>query len=252
MHHLDFATYFTPDQPQRLRELYSYPENLQHPWVRVNFVSSIDGAVSVSGLSGGLGTPADKTVFDTLRELCDVVVVGAGTARAENYGGAVMNDDARARRVASGLAPVPPILVVSSRASIDPESRLFCDAEVPPILLVGSDADAAAVSRLSDAGADVHRSVGAAVRSVDVENTASTLNLPRILCEGGPSLFGQLITDNAVDELCVTTSPQLVGGNAGRISLSAQSLPTPMMPAHILTDSDGTVLSRWVRQRPRH
>ncbi|NMM86315.1 hypothetical protein B2J88_18430 [Rhodococcus sp. SRB_17] len=252
MHRTHIATYFTPEDPDGLRALYAYPENLTHPWLRVNFVSSIDGAVSVSGVSGGLGTPADKTVFGILRELCDVVVVGAGTARSENYGGAVMSDDAQERRVDAGLAPVPPILIVSARASVDPDSRLFRDTTVPPILLVGRDADPVAVANLRAAGADIHRSDNPAVRSIDIEKAVSQLNLPRILCEGGPSLFGQLIADDAVDELCITTSPQLVGGAAGRIATSPHALPTPMTPAHILTDADGTILSRWVRRRPRH
>lgn len=251
MHHMDFATYFTPDDPQRLRDLYAYPDNPGQPWMRVNFVSSIDGAVAVSGVSGGLGTPADKTAFDVMRELCDVVVVGAGTIRAENYGGVVLGLAAKERRVASGLSPVPPILAVSARAFLDPDSRLFRETEVPPILLVGRDADPETIVALRSAGADVHLSETATVRSTDIEALLSALNLRRALCEGGPSLFGQLIADNAVDELCITTSPQLVGGNAGRISLSPQAMPTPMKLAHILVDTDGTVLSRWVRDRPR-
>src|SRR4051812_16839170 len=54
--------------------------------VRVNFVASIDGAATDHGLSGGLSGPADKRVFDLLRRLSDVILVGAGTVRAEGYG----------------------------------------------------------------------------------------------------------------------------------------------------------------------
>ena len=64
---MDIATYFTPGHDDELRGLYAYPENLSQPWMRVNFVSSIDGCVSVDGVSGGLGTPADKSVFGILR-----------------------------------------------------------------------------------------------------------------------------------------------------------------------------------------
>ena len=177
----------------------AYPENLSQPWMRVNFVSSIDGCVAVDGVSGGLGTPADKSVFGILRELCDVVVVGAGTARAENYGGVQVSDEARARRTADGLAPVPPILVVSAHASIDPESRLLRDTEVPPILVVGRDADSAAISALRSAGAQVEVTDSPNVTSGDIDRALSARKLRHVLCEGGPSLFGQLIEDNAVD-----------------------------------------------------
>ena len=48
--------------------------------VRVNFIASLDGAVSVDGRSGGLGSPGDRQVFQVLRALTDVVLVGHGTA----------------------------------------------------------------------------------------------------------------------------------------------------------------------------
>ncbi|WP_369639949.1 dihydrofolate reductase family protein, partial [Nocardia sp. JMUB6875] len=80
-----------------LVELYAYPVEPSVPYVRVNFVTSIDGAVTVDGRSGGLGTPADKTVFALLRDLADVVLIGAGTARAENYGAAQTDSELRRR-----------------------------------------------------------------------------------------------------------------------------------------------------------
>ena len=81
-----------------LRALYAYPDDLSRPWMRINFVSSLDGAVAVEGRSGALGSPADKKVFGLLRELADVILVGAGTVRAENYGGARTSEALRVRR----------------------------------------------------------------------------------------------------------------------------------------------------------
>src|SRR5262245_23859366 len=57
----------------------------QPPGVRVNFVSSIDGAATLAGRSGGLGNETDQKLMGVLREACDVVLVGAGTVRAEHY-----------------------------------------------------------------------------------------------------------------------------------------------------------------------
>ena len=56
------------------------------PAVRLNMISSVDGATAVEGRSGGLGGPADRKVFAALRSLADVVLVAAGTVRAEHYG----------------------------------------------------------------------------------------------------------------------------------------------------------------------
>ena len=67
-----------------LAELYAVP---RRPWLRVNMVSTVDGAATGdSGRSGSINNAADKRVFDQLRALADVIVVGAGTARTEGYG----------------------------------------------------------------------------------------------------------------------------------------------------------------------
>ncbi|PTR26746.1 riboflavin biosynthesis pyrimidine reductase [Rhodococcus sp. OK519] len=230
-----------------LRSLYGYPDELDSPWFRVNFVSSIDGAVSVDGVSGGLGTPADKRVFTVLRELADVIVVGAGTARSENYGGAHTDTELAQRRTGSGLSAVPPIAVVTASARLDPTSRLFTDTTIPPLVLTSAAADATRLQHLRDAGADVQIVAEREVRGTDLVSALDQRGLRRVLCEGGPGLFGTLLEDGVVDELCVTTSPRLIGGTAGRISLSPTAVPTSMVPRHVLADADGTLLTRWVR-----
>jgi len=96
-----------------LAGVYTYPDALRRPFVRVNFVASADGAVGdgASGLSGGLDAPGDRPVFGLLRELADVVVAGAGTVRAEGYRGARTSPELRARRRSRGQAEVPPVAV---------------------------------------------------------------------------------------------------------------------------------------------
>ena len=66
-------------------DLYAYPDT-DRPWLRTNFVSTVDGAAyDVSGVTASLGGDADHEVFQLLRRLADVVMVGAGTARIEKY-----------------------------------------------------------------------------------------------------------------------------------------------------------------------
>src|ERR1700735_3967165 len=65
-----------------LAKAYAYP---RERWLRTNMVMSADGAGSLGGRSDGLWAPADKRVFGILRALADVVLVGSGTAEAENY-----------------------------------------------------------------------------------------------------------------------------------------------------------------------
>ncbi len=232
-----------------LRDLYAYPAEPTAPWIRANFVTSLDGAATVDDSSTGLGTPADRRVFGVLRELCDVVLVGAGTVRAEDYGGARTNEQRREWRLAHGLDAVPPIAVVTASATLDPTSRLLTDTSVPPLVLTTTSADAGRRARLADAGARVLEIGTDRVSTAAVLDALNELGLRRVLCEGGPSLFGQLIADDAADELCLTLSPNLVAGHNRRISVSPAALHTPMMRAHVLGDDDGTLLTRWVRAR---
>lgn len=251
MRRLDNATHLTmldPVTANQLHRLYAYPDD-QLPWLRVNFVSTLDGAVSVDGRSGPMGGPADRTVFNTLRDLADVILVGAGTVRAEGYGGAQVSDAQQAARIARGQSPVPPIAIVSASGHLDPGLRVFTEAQTPTIVLTTTAAD---VDSLTAAGAEVRLCDQADGPGVDLPAALSWLTargLGRVLCEGGPRLFGDLLGADAVDELCLTFSPLLTAGAAPRIATSDASVLHRMRRAHLLLDEDGTLLSRWVRDR---
>ncbi|WP_433274506.1 pyrimidine reductase family protein [Actinosynnema sp. CS-041913] len=230
-----------------LERLYDYPSGLDRPWVQVNFVSSVDGAVTVGGKSRGLGNPADKKVFGLGRDLADVVLVGAGTALIEGYQGIKAGEVRRERRARLGLAEVPPIAVVTARCSIEPTSPLLTDTSVPPIILTTSSAPVSRRDALAAAGADV---VVAGEDAVDLRAALRALDsrgLRRVDCEGGPTLFGALIADDLVDVLCVTFAPLLTGGDAGRIAVG----PLPAAPRDLELASilryESALLLRYVR-----
>jgi riboflavin biosynthesis pyrimidine reductase len=219
---------------------YAYPEGLTAPYVRVNFVTSADGAVSVEGRSGGLASAADRRVFGILRRLADVVLAGAGTVRAENYGGA--------RRPSLGRDTPPPIAVVTGSADLDPVSRLFTDTTVPPIILTLDTAPAQRRDALVAAGGDV-----VVLDRLTPDLVLAELarrGLHRVLCEGGPALFGSLVAADAVDELCLTVSPLLAGGTAGRIASGPPGgRPRAMELVGVLHEA-GTLLLRYRRAAP--
>jgi len=220
---------------------YAYPDGLDRPWIRVNFVSSADGAVSVDGTSGGLGTPADKRVFGVLRELAEVVLVGAGTARAEDYRGA--------RKPTRGTDRPPPIAVVTGSAGLDPAAKLFTDTVTPTIVLTTQDAPAAKRDALAGAGADVAVLPDLSPASLIAE--LDRRGLHRVLCEGGPSLHGALVAAGAVDELCLTVAPLLAGGDAGRIAKGRQGSPAQEMSLAGALHEGGALLLRYVRTGER-
>lgn len=207
------------------------------PYVRVNFVSSLDGAVTVDGRSGGLGTAADKQVFDLLRELADVVLVGAGTVRTEKYNGV--------QRTTRGRDTPPPVAVVTGRADLDPGSALFTDTVVPPLILTVDSAPAERRAALADAGGEV---VVLPRLTPDVLLAElARRGLDRVLCEGGPSLLGALQAADAVDELCLTVAPLLAGGEAGRIAQGPAGVPPRRMALVGALQADDALLLRYRR-----
>jgi riboflavin biosynthesis pyrimidine reductase len=177
--------------------------------VRSNFIASADGAAEVGGRSGGLAGSADRRVFRTLRWLSDVVLVGAGTARDEDYGPVVVPPERRETRVAAGLAPVPPVAVVTGSLAFDPAARLFA-AEVRPLLLTCEAAPEARRRALAEV-ADVRVCGQDAVDLSAALAVLTDLGWTRILTEGGPLLHATLAADGLLDELCLTVAPVLAG-----------------------------------------
>jgi riboflavin biosynthesis pyrimidine reductase len=194
--------------------------------LRVNFVASVDGAVAVAGLSRGLQTTGDNEIFAALRDLADVVLVGAGTARAEGYRAVRPTGQRRQRRLAAGLSDQLPVAVVSRTLRLDPAAELFSAASGPArtIVLTCQAADPSKLTALRKV-ADV---VVCGEQDVDLSLARAELvsrGLSRILCEGGPTLFGDLALSGNVDELCLSVSPLLAGPGSGRVT---GGLPWPV------------------------
>lgn len=232
-----------------LPTLYQYPDDPRRCWVRANFITSLDGAASVDGKSGGLAGSGDRALFTVMRELADVIVVGAGTVRSENYGGAQLTVAQRQQRQARGQAEVPPIAIVSRSGRLDRDMKVFTHTEVAPLVLTSSAAVSDTRSMLG-AAAEVLDCSAADPESVDPATLLTVLasrGLVRVLTEGGPSLLGTFIDAGLLDELCLTIAPAVAGGDSGRIAHDARGHLTAMKRVHLLADPDGYLYSRYVR-----
>ncbi|GLY54560.1 dihydrofolate reductase family protein [Lentzea sp. NBRC 102530] len=209
-----------------LASLYDYPPD--RTWVIANFVSSVDGAVSVDGRSAGLGSAADRQVYLLGRELADVVLVGATTVLVEGYRGARRD------------RPLP-IAVVTSRGSLTPDLPLFTDTAVPPIVITTEAAD------VPDLPADV---IIAGETEVDLEVAVDALaarGLHKINLEGGPRLFGSMVAEGLVDALNLTVAPVLAVGDSARIAHGAVVPPVDLALASVLR-ADDVLLLRYQRR----
>jgi riboflavin biosynthesis pyrimidine reductase len=215
--------------------------------VRANFISSIDGAATHEGRTRGLNNADDKKVFDMLRMMCDVLLVGAGTVRTEGYGELRLEDSAVAWRLEHGLAAQPTLAVVSGRLGLTPEMPALAQAPTRAIVFTNGESSLEQRQRLSRT-ADVLVCGKSAVDPHAMLAALARRALFQVLCEGGPHLLGTLIEADCIDELCLTLSPVVENGDAGRITAGAALTPRPMRLRHAITAGDMLML-RYERVR---
>ena len=223
------------------------PAPADRPWMALNMVTSTDGAISVAGRSGSLGSEADHQVFRAIRAVGDVIIAAGGTVRAEGYGPPKPSESVRAARVARGQAPYPRMVVVSGSLDLDEHAPFFTEAPEPPLVYTAATAPETRMAALGEV-ADVQV---AGERSVDVRAMATHLGTLGVRCavvEGGGILNGHLLGADLIDELNLTLAPMLVGGTARRAVASAEEHPRDLVLAH-LWESEGNLLARYVRPR---
>ncbi|WP_347057222.1 dihydrofolate reductase family protein [Blastococcus sp. HT6-30] len=211
--------------------------------LRMDFIASPDGAITVGGVSGGLGSPGDRRVFRVLRALADVVLVGHGTAAAEGYRPVLPDSEVGRLRRSTGVSATAPIAVVSRRASLDPAGRLVADAVSPTIVVTCAVADPARRAVLADAGAEV---LVCGDDDVDLPAALDALadrGLEQVTCEGGPQLLRSALAAGVVDELDLSVSPALVGGEA-RLLDTALPHPARLTLRQVL-EEDGMLFTRY-------
>lgn len=211
--------------PELIAQQYAWPDGGE-TCVRVNFVSSVDGgAWGHDHVSGSISTSSDREVFGILRATCDAVLVGSGTAIAENYGPPASSDKQRELRATLYKSEPPVLAVVSGSGKVPRDSKMFDDPNNQPEIY---SSETKAVETLTKAGKH------------------------RILCEGGPHLFASLLAAGLVNEVCLTISPLLVGPVTDGNPISRIVAGDFQLPDNISLDltrlahaPDGTLLGIW-------
>jgi riboflavin biosynthesis pyrimidine reductase len=231
-----------------LASAYAFPEG-DVLWMRAVFVSSVDGAATLDGRSGGLGNRTDRRIFALCRALADVVLVGAGTVRAEGYGPVRVATEWRSLR--EGRPPTPPIAVVSRQLDLDLSWPLFIAAPEHARTIVVTTASAPSDRlRAASTVADVIVARGTLVDPATAVAALAERGYRRLSCEGGPQLLAHFVAAGHLNELCLTLSPVVVCGDAVRITNGpGLTVPASMRLAHVLTDESYLFL-RYVREHP--
>ncbi len=189
------------------------------PLLRLNFVTTLDGAATgPDGRSGTINSAADHRGFTAMRRAADVLLVGAGTVRAEEYGPARL-----------------PVVVVSGRSEL-PDSVRGQEGVVLATTAASGATEGESVWICGEDGVDLPRLLERVRREVG----------PHVLCEGGPTLAAELVALGLVDEIALSWTPNLVGGGRGdhpRL-LEGADVDVELACRHLL-EEDGTLLGLW-------
>jgi riboflavin-specific deaminase-like protein len=180
------------------------------PYVILNMASTVDGRATIAGRSGPIGNRADRELFHALRASVDAVMAGAGTVRVERYGRIIAKESTRRMRRERGLSEEPLACIVSGRLALAPELPLLREPAAHVVLMTASAASLAPTA----AQVDYVRATrdGRLDLPVAIAELRERFGVTTLLCEGGPHLNSELLLAGQVDELFLTLSPKLAGG----------------------------------------
>lgn len=219
--------------PPRLARLYGrlrMPLARARPHVISNFVTSLDGVVSLNEKGHASGgdisgfSAQDRMVMGLLRAIADVVIVGAGTLGVDRHHVWTaerifprLAGEYRRLRKALGGRDLPLMVVVSGSGRLDLRLPVFTSGELRS-LVVTSAAGARRLRRSKVPASVEIRAVrgGRAIRARSILDQVRRMSAGKlILVEGGPRLLGDFFADRLLDEQFLTLAPQIAGRKAG-------------------------------------
>jgi riboflavin biosynthesis pyrimidine reductase len=202
----------------------------ENPWVGLCMVNSIDGSIAVGGTSAQLSSPIDIAVLAQLRSLADVIVVGASTVREEGYG--------------PPRTPGQRIGVVTGTGRLDFSSELFSSGGAFVITSGSSSFESPAAIDVLRVGRD------------ELDVVEMVRRLPEMVercrfvqAEGGAVLNGAMFAADVIDEVNLTTSPAVFGGDGPRLTTGAAPITRRFDVAQLAVDDESFVYTRWLRRR---
>jgi riboflavin biosynthesis pyrimidine reductase len=218
-------------------------------WVMANMVGGLDGSAAIGGRVGALSTEPDAELFRLIRVLADVVLVGAETVRREAYRSIRLPERHAAARLAAGRAAAPRLAVVTRSLDLDWSGDAFAGApdDGRTLVITCETADPRRLERAREV-ADVVIAGPDQVDLVLAVRGLGELGYQVVLCEGGPTLLGELVAAGRVDELCLTVAP-LMGGDPLPVAVSVPGAPLRRFALrHVARDGD-TLFLRYERGR---
>jgi riboflavin biosynthesis pyrimidine reductase len=205
-------------------------------------ISTADGRATLDGRTEGISSDTDRVLFHSLRSQVDAVMVGTGTIAIEGYGPLARRRAVRERRRVLGL-PETPLCVTASRSMELPvQAPLFQDPESHVIVLTNSDREPPpckcrlTVERIP--GDELDLTAGATI-------LRTRHGVRAMLMEGGPTLLAAMLDAGLMDDLFLSISPLLVGGDEPSL-LEGSALERPLRLRLVsLLEEDGYLYLRY-------
>jgi riboflavin biosynthesis pyrimidine reductase len=228
--------------PQRLERLYGtfrMPARGSRFHVFSNFVSTLDGVVSlqvkghsgggdISGFSGFSGQ--DRMVMGLLRAAADVVIVGSGTLDADpkhvwtpaGICPEFANEYGELERALGKRLPSLNV-VVSSSGALNLSLPVFASGRVPAMVVTTRQgAKRLLKQKVPDSVQiqTVRRGAREIPAAAILEKVSRLSTGKRILVEGGPRLLGTFYQERLINEQFLSLAPQLAGRETGDARMS--------------------------------
>jgi riboflavin biosynthesis pyrimidine reductase len=237
-----------PPTLARLYGKFRIPPPRSTPLVYSNFVSTLDGVVSLQTKGHSAGgdisgfSAQDRMVMGLLRAIADVVIVGSGTLDADPRTvwtpaaicPSLAGDYEKLRNAMGKQAPALNV-VVSASGNIDLRSPVFTSGRVPS-LIVTTPAGALRLRKRGPSDSVEIRTAGRSGTGIApnaiLEAVTRLSSGNRILVEGGPRLLGSFYQEHLLDEQFLTLAPQIAGRETddGRLSLVMDRIFAPRDP----------------------
>jgi riboflavin biosynthesis pyrimidine reductase len=234
----------------RFRRLHPEPGELEgveavaglagHDVLAVNMVVSADGRAAFEGKTAPLSDPADRELFHLLRSQADAILVGTGTLREERYGALTKNERLRELRAQAGLQDDALGVTLTRTLDLPYDIPLFQDPASRIVVYTTADRE----PEPCPAQLEVVR-LPVLDPALAVEDLRANRGVRCVLCEGGPRLNSPLFGAGVVDDLFLTISPALVGGDDPLTIIHGELASTLRLELRQVLEHEGTLLMRY-------
>ncbi len=205
-------------------------------WLRLNLVATVNGsAAGKDGTSETITSQMDRRILGVIRELSDVVLVGAASVRSEGY----------------QIPKMSRLAVVTSTGDlnghrIDPDAgdRLIVICPLTVVDIVRAQFPVALILTAANTKAD--RSTP--MDPIEIVSLLRSSGFASVVCEGGPSLATQLVNAGLANELCLTTAPLLTSARLplfAKADLPGSGTDNSLVLSQLLIDESSSLYARW-------